>query len=82
MAQGNEVELGTIGSEKTNTHSVKVAIREWNGDLGVDIRRWYKFGSEWKATTKGIRLRAGEISEAITYLERAEKELKDKGILK
>jgi hypothetical protein len=77
----NDIELGTIGTEKTNTHSVKVAIREWNGDLGVDIRRWYKFGNDWRATTKGIRLRAKEVSEAITFLEHAEKELKDRGIL-
>ena len=72
----NDVELGVIGSEKTNTHAVKVAIREWNGELGVDIRRWFKFGNEWKATSKGIRLRSNEISEAITFLERAEQELK------
>ena len=40
MAQAtNDVELGIIGTEKTNTHSVKVGIREWNGELGVDIRR-------------------------------------------
>ena len=76
-----EVELGMIGTEKTNTHAVKVAIREWNGELGVDIRRWSKFGTEWKPSTKGIRLRKEEISEAITYLERAEAELKKQGTI-
>ena len=79
MTNANDIELGVIGSEKTNTHAVKVAIREWNGELGVDLRRWYKFGNEWKATAKGIRLRLHEVSEAITYLERAEQEMKKAG---
>ena len=80
----NDVELGTIGQEhtQTSTHSVKVAIREWNGELGVDIRRWQKFGNDWHATKKGIRLRANEIKEAITFLERAEAELVKQGVLK
>ena len=84
VTPANDVELGTIGSEKTttNTHSVKVAIREWNGEQGVDIRRWQKFGQDWHATKKGIRLRANEIKEAITFLERAEQELTKQGILK
>lgn len=76
-----DVELGVIGSERTNTHAVKVAIREWNGSMGVDIRRWNKWGSEWRASAKGIRLRASEIKDAITYLERAEQELIKRGIL-
>jgi hypothetical protein len=74
-----DIELGTIGNVKTNTHAVKVLINEWNGELGVDLRRWFKLGSDWKATTKGIRLRPAEISEAITYLERAEQEMKKLG---
>lgn len=74
-----EVELGMIGSEKTNTHAVKVAIREWNGELGVDIRRWSKFGNEWKPSTKGIRIRKEELKESITLLERAEAELQKSG---
>jgi len=79
-----DMELGSIGGEKTNsyTHSVKVDIREWNGEFGVDLRRWQKFGTEWKPTKKGIRLRANEISQAITFLERAEAELKKEGIVK
>ena len=80
----DELELGTIGQEKTTsqTHAVKVAIREWNGEMGVDIRRWAKFGQEWKPTRKGIRLRASEIKDAITYLERSEQELIKQGLLK
>lgn len=74
-----EMDLGMIGTEKTNTHAVKVAIREWNGELGVDIRRWSKFGNEWRPSTKGIRLRKNEISEAITFLERAEAEMQKQG---
>jgi len=79
-----DMELGTIGAEKTNsyTHRVNVDIREWNGEFGVDLRRWQKFGNDWKPTKKGIRLRADEISQAITYLERAEAELKKEGIVK
>ena len=84
QAQTKDVELGTIGNEHTttSTHSVKVAIREWNGEQGVDIRRWNKWGNDWKASTKGIRLRADEISQAITFLERAEAHLKAIGVLK
>lgn len=78
-----DMELGSIGGEKThtNTHKVEVAIREWNGEFGVDLRRWQKFGNDWKPTKKGIRLRPNEISEAITFLERAEAELKKEGIV-
>ena len=84
MSKSQEVELGIIGTEKTSTqtHAIKVAIREWMGDLGVDLRRWYKKGNEWCPTAKGIRLRADEISPAITFLERAEQELKKNGTLK
>ena len=77
-----DMELGSIGGThtQTQTHELKVDIREWNGEFGVDIRRWQKFGNDWKPTKKGIRIRANEISEAITFLERAEQELKKEGI--
>ena len=79
-----DMELGSIGGTHTTsqTHELKVDIREWNGEFGVDIRRWQKFGNDWKPTKKGIRIRANEISEAITFLERAEAEMKKEGIVK
>jgi len=76
------MELGIVGSEKTTTHAIKVAISEWQGRTGVDFRRCYKVGNEWRHTQKGIWLQPHEIKEAITFLERAEAELTKAGILK
>ena len=72
-----EMDLGTIGSVKNSTSEVKVAIREWQGNLGVDLRRY----NNQYPTVKGIRLRPSEIPETITFLERAEQELKKRGII-
>ena len=76
--------LGSIGGQKSSnyTHQLQVDIREWNGEFGVDVRRWQKFGEDWKPTKKGIRIRINELRDAITLFERAEQELMKEGIIK
>ena len=76
------MELGIIGSEKISTQALKVDIREFKGMTGVDIRRCYKVGNDWRHTVKGVWLQPFEVKQAITFLERAEAELIKRGILK
>ena len=76
-----DMDLGVVGSEKTNTHAIRVGIREFKEKTGVDVRRWYKKGDgSWGATPKGVWLQLHEVKETITLLERAEAELTKNGV--
>ena len=48
-------------------------INEFKGKIGLDIREYFKLGTDkWAPTKKGIRIDAKDISAVVKFAEQAE----------
>ena len=41
-----DLDLGIVGSERTNIQAIVVGIKEWKGNTGVDFRRCFKVNNK------------------------------------